>query len=331
MFDPPDDIDEISIDAMEYMFEDAVELALKCGSDSQAFISSFMRCAADGKYEFFDAVFEQANGTDVVAQAAWPLAISIWNAMPLPCNNYQPSPIAKPRRNEPCRCGSGRKFKQCCARLGDVVEFPIEQNMMTKYLLEALPATKLRNVWRHLPHQLIGVIAGEWANLDWDEAKRTLVMLDPIFKQSDANLNYRDEAAFDAVIEACNFLDKPRKKKVLIERLSQHLDKQLRAAALHRKCCMLSDDGNYDAAWLVFREAQRADPDNPGLSHLEVLILLNQGKIEQMRQRGRYWIKRLTHMDAEAYANLIDWIQTMIDSPVEGMGNLMEMQTPGTT
>ncbi len=67
MFAPPDDIDEISIDAMEFMLE--------------------------------DAVFEQANGADVIAQAGWSLAISIWNAMPLPCNNYLPSP----RRNEQCR------------------------------------------------------------------------------------------------------------------------------------------------------------------------------------------------------------------------------------
>lgn len=25
-------------------------------------------------------------------------------------------PVKKPGRNEPCRCGSGKKFKQCCGR-----------------------------------------------------------------------------------------------------------------------------------------------------------------------------------------------------------------------
>ena len=24
------------------------------------------------------------------------------------------APVARPGRNEPCRCGSGRKYKQCC-------------------------------------------------------------------------------------------------------------------------------------------------------------------------------------------------------------------------
>jgi len=28
-------------------------------------------------------------------------------------------PIAKVGRNEPCSCGSGKKFKQCCGRMSE--------------------------------------------------------------------------------------------------------------------------------------------------------------------------------------------------------------------
>ena len=45
------------------------------------------------------------------------LGRQLWNAIPLPGNDFRPRPLAEPGRNEACFCGSGRKFKQCCARL----------------------------------------------------------------------------------------------------------------------------------------------------------------------------------------------------------------------
>lgn len=42
------------------------------------------------------------------------LGRAIWNAIPLPGNNFRPSPLPEPGRNHPCPCGSGRKYKLCC-------------------------------------------------------------------------------------------------------------------------------------------------------------------------------------------------------------------------
>jgi len=328
LFDKPE-IDDEFMDAMEDLLEHATEQALKYGNDGERFIADFVQDARDGVFAFFEPLMDQGAEPHMIAQAAWPLALSIWNIMPLPCNNYRPLPIPMPKRNEPCRCGSGLKFKQCCARLGNAMHFPLDQNIMTKYLLEALPDARLKGVWERLPNPLLGYIAGEWVREDRDEAERALMMLNPILKQPDNKLNYRHEAVLDAMFDVCDELDKPRKKLALLKRFVEHPDKVLRAAALQRQCCMLSDRGDYDAAWQTFRKAQRTDPDNPGLSHLEVLILLQQGKIEQMKQRGRYWIKRLTQMDGEGYADLIALIRGMVDDPSAGMTTIMDWENSG--
>ena len=332
MFDDASfEADEAFMDAVDDMLEDAVEIIIACGSDGEKFVSSFMQGVREGEYTFFDPLIDQGADADMIAQAAWPLALAIWNHTPLPCIGFRPQPIPLPRRNDLCRCGSGRKFKQCCARLGDVVHFPIDQNMMTAYVLEALPVSRLKEAWRYLPHMLIGHIAGEWVRRDWEEAERAVAMIDPIFKQPDNTLDRRDEAALDALLDACDVLEKPRKKSALLKRMSKHPDKVLRATALHRLCCIASDRGDYETAWDIFREAQRADPDNPGLSHLEVLLLLQQGKIEQMKQRGRYWIKRLTQLDAEGYSELIAMIENMMRDPARGISGIMDLQTPGAS
>lgn len=47
----------------------------------------------------------------------WAVARSIWNAVPLPSQNFRCAPLPDPRRNDPCPCGSGKKYKRCCQSL----------------------------------------------------------------------------------------------------------------------------------------------------------------------------------------------------------------------
>jgi len=110
----------------------------------------------------------------------------------------------------------------------------------------------------------------------------------------------------------------------------QHPDKALQAAALHRYCCILGDQGKADEAWVYFQKAQRLDPDNPSLSHLEILLLMQQGKIDQMRQRGAYWIKRLGKMNRDGELDdLIAVINEIISDAPTAMGDLIEINVPG--
>lgn len=44
----------------------------------------------------------------------WMLGRSVWNRVPLPAQQFQSAPLPAPRRNDPCPCGSGSKYKRCC-------------------------------------------------------------------------------------------------------------------------------------------------------------------------------------------------------------------------
>src|SRR5699024_7829714 len=63
----------------------------------------------------FDGIVAPDQADDDMLRAmATMFARSVWNVTPLPANRFRPRPLAKPQRNAPCPCGSGRKYKRCC-------------------------------------------------------------------------------------------------------------------------------------------------------------------------------------------------------------------------
>ena len=49
---------------------------------------------------------------------------------------------------------------------------------------------------------------------------------------------------------------------------------------------MIADQGNWEAAWALFHESLRLQPDHPSFSQLEITLLLQQGRNEEARARG---------------------------------------------
>lgn len=329
MFDEPEDPDsEGAFEAFEEMLRQGVFFVIRFEADAEKFINVFTSLATDDYFPFFG--YLNTGNKDELRCVARLFAIQIWNATPLPSHNYRPKPLALPKRNDPCFCGSGRKYKQCCARLDADEMPPIASEMTTAFLLEQITQAELKQAYLHFPHDLLAFIAGEWAREDQTMAERALMMLDPIFKQTDAKLTRRDESALDAMFELCTALDKPRKKSALIKRMINHPIKALQTAALHRQCTILGDQGKDDEAWACFQKAQRIDPNNPSLSHLELLLLMQQGKFEQMQQRGKYWIKRLHSMNRGGELNeLIGHIEQMLSDGPTAFSPLLEQLTPG--
>jgi len=312
------------------MLRGSLSILINLEPDAQKFIELYTHFAVTDYFDFFNHI--NTDSQDEKRNVARIFAIQIWNNTPLPSNHYRPKPLTKPKRNEPCFCGSGKKHKLCCARLETSGMPMMHPDMMTQFLLEVISKTALKQVWHHISHPLLGFIAGEWAKESAELAERGLLLLDPIFKQEDAKLDHRDETAFDSMVDICSLLDKPRKKSTLVKRIMQHPDKTLQAAALHRQCCILGDQGKDDEAWACFQKAQRLDPDNPALSHLEILLLMQQGKVDQMQQRGRYWVKRLGNMNRDGELDdLIAAIKNMISDTPSTMGDFIDQHTPGAS
>lgn len=315
--------------AFEEMLRQSVQFVINLEPDAEKFINLYTMLATDDFFKFFR--YLNTDGKDELRSLARLFAMQIWSGTPLPSNNYRPRPLPLPKRNDPCLCGSGRKYKQCCARLDTEETPPISTELLTVFLLELITQAELKEAYLHFPHMLLGYVAGKWARQSESMAKRALILLEPIFKQSDAKLDHRDESALDTMFEICSLLDKPRKKKALIERMVNHPDKSLQSAALHRLCTILGDQGYDDEAWACFQKAQRIDPNNPALSHLEILLLMQQGKFEQMQQRGKFWLKRLHSMNRGGdLDDLIDYIEQMLSDAPTAFAPMLEQLSPGS-
>ena len=236
----------------------------------------------------------------------------LWNRMPLPDNGFRPRPLPKPERNAPCLCGSGRKYKHCCA-LAESLPDPFAELSLLKYVLAQYPRTQLRSLpLAGLDLEELAYIGGEWRREG--RAADAEALLERVFEDVD-RLDARAQFAFDVLADCYDELHRPKKKERLIERVAHARDRTLRSAALHRRITMLADRGERAEAWRLFAEAQRLEPDNPMLATLELTMLLGQGDYDRMRDRGQYWIARLARDRNYDHADLIAHLRELIADP----------------
>jgi tetratricopeptide (TPR) repeat protein len=243
---------------------------------------------------------------------AYAMFREVWNRVPRPDHDWRPSPLAKPERNGPCPCGSGRKYKQCCGPLSGASPFGGEGLSLLSYVLERIPVAQYKNLpFNKLSPEELGHVASQW--LEQDRHEEAVALLEPLLADS-ARLDARHEYAFDMLCDAYFELGHPIKRLRLVERLMQTHDRVLKSAAMHRRCSILADKGDYPAAWTLFREAQRVDPDNPSLAHLEVILLISQDKVEQAQERARFWAARLKKLGYGG-EKLVDLMEEVAHDP----------------
>ncbi len=233
------------------------------------------------------------------------MARAVWKEMPHPAYGFAPAPLRSPERNERCHCGSGRKYKVCCLEIERHV--PLEDVDYLPALLDHLPRAR----WEELAGSRISVdlvahTAREW--LEKGDATRVMALLEPWFAADD-QFHFRREQLFDLLLDAYTESGRARRKVQLIDRAIAVGDRTLRSAAMQRRVTMLSDAGDYDAAWALFREAQRHEPDSPHLSHLEVTVLLSQGREAEARARAKFWLLRLGSRRDPAFEHIIELLQ----------------------
>jgi tetratricopeptide (TPR) repeat protein len=251
---------------------------------------------------------------------------SIWKQTPHPDNRFAPLPLPQMERNGPCHCGSGRKYKACCLPFESGRGPDLDHLNVLPYLLDALP----RKRWAELHGSRIGVEMLAATAHDWNRDGRAAdvrALLEP-WLAADADLVGKREMLFDALLDAYTALHNPRKKAKLLDRALAHGDRTIRSAALQRRVSMLSDQGDYAAAWSLFREAQRHEPDSPSLAHLEVTVLISQGRESEARDRARFWALRLgTRRDPDLQP-LIELLREIAADGAAALGEVMLASHP---
>lgn len=252
---------------------------------------------------------QAVRSAELLQAMANTICMEVWNATPIPENRFRPNKLAKPERNAPCPCGSGRKFKQCCAQLPPL-DLGIGEELMLAEVLALLPAKALAEApLLELHPEALALVAHRW--LEDGQPKKAVSLLERYFTHLD-QLDGRAEVAADTLLNAYLDTRAPKKKQAFVDALKAAPDKDLRSCGWQRQATICSDRGDGKGAWAAFQEAQRHAPNAPALSHLEVLLLLSEGRNSEAKARADFWIARLQRDSRYDHSELIDMLRNMV-------------------
>jgi tetratricopeptide (TPR) repeat protein len=313
-------------------FDEMLRIAVRCALDNTDFEAALKSYRKLLPIVAPSLVAQMPPDEEARRALAYAMFREVWNRVPRPDNDWRPRPLPKPERNGLCPCGSGRKYKQCCGPLAGASPFGGEGLSLLSYVLERFPIAQYKDLpFNKLSAEELGHVASQW--MEQGRYDVAVALLEPLLANP-AKLDARHEYAFDMLCDAYLELDHPVKRMRLVESLMQTPDRVLKAAAMHRRCTMLADKAEYPAAWKQFKEAQRVDPDNPSLAHLEVTLLISQGEVAEAQERARFWAMRLKKLGygGEKIVGLMEEIALDPSAFVEAMdlgGDIEELDEEG--
>jgi len=220
---------------------------------------------------------------------------SLWNSIPLPANGFRPRPIPQPERNDPCPCGSGKKYKKCCAEWSQGAP-ELEPEGVWMLVAEELPleAVEAMGASGRVPRSVLGGVATSL--LDNGDPERALALVRPLFEKPE-RLDERDSASLNTLLEAYDALDLHEERWREAERLARALRPPLRAVLWENLARSYAVEGEMEEAWKSLERAREDDPESPALGPLEVSLLLAEGRTAEAGERARYWRSRLREDD----------------------------------
>ncbi|MFL6237325.1 MAG: SEC-C metal-binding domain-containing protein [Thermoanaerobaculia bacterium] len=220
---------------------------------------------------------------------------SLWNSIPLPDHGFRPRPIPQPERNDPCPCGSGKKYKKCCAEWSAGAP-ELEPEGVWMLVAEELPLEQVEAMGAsgRVPRSVLGGVAT--GLLDNGDPERALALVRPLFEKPE-RLDERDSASLNTLLEAYDALDLQEERWQEAERLAGALRPPLRAVLWESLARAYAVEGEMEEAWKSLERAREDDPESPALGPLEVSLLLAEGRTSEAGERARYWRSRLREDD----------------------------------
>lgn len=236
----------------------------------------------------------------------------LFESIPSIHNDFQPQAFPFPERNAPCYCASGKKYKQCCINTPKLDV--LTQASFLDGVLKSLPM----KVFAQLPSskvdaEMLGGVAWNWVGSG--EEKRALALLEPWFKK-DVKLDKRHWWLFETLVNLYLDLDMPIKRKRLVDNVCHASYKPLQAEGWMRKASMEIDAGRSESGWEYFFKAQKIDPDNPNIAILEMTLLYNEKRFDEVKSRAKFLLMRFQknrHIDPM----FLDFLQRCQQNPHE--------------
>ena len=256
---------------------------------------------------------------------AMPVSYMIWNATPLPGNNFRPRPLPLPNRNDRCPCESGLKYKKCC---NNAPPFPVlDPLMLWPLVLQNLPHSQIQQAAAagHLPLEARTLAATDM--LEHGRARQAVALLRPHFEQLPKKPRNQDDMMLQVLCDAYDECGQRDKKLALLERITREgASSPLRAGAWQRLAVIRLDRNDLDGARKALEQAILDNPDEPFSAFIELQLLAKQEHWDQIRARADFWLRKLRRplYDPEAVAPIIDLLEKAADNPEIVLGLLEE-------
>ena len=270
-------------------------------------------------------LFNEPKPEDNSRLSYW-AARSIWNVTPLESNRFQPKPLPPPRRNDPCPCGSGRKFKQCCLGWAQFEQVPVQ--LIWQMLVECRPDAYWLQAEQSGRLPVDGFLHVGLLFCD-EERWQPLRKLAEHRLASESGLNdERLSVAIDWLCDAYEVLHKTgRKKEALLTRFATHKNRALRTTANQRLASWLLDRGESERAWQAFAAADRADPRSPANAFLEMTMLSAEGRLEWASKRAKQWLA-LLEKDADVPKEILAALRRFEKNPGRALDDQVRAFAP---
>lgn len=231
-----------------------------------------------------------ARDADENRRADLTLARCLWRLIPLESNGYRGNPLPEPGRNDPCYCGSGRKYKQCCQRSYQETLAALDPGLVWSVALrDMLPATVAELVGKsRVPLWALRHYAADLA--DDDRFEDAVACLEPLF---DPPLRCHDEEAAALLDDLAGLYgelgDFESQYELLTTVAQQAPPSPLRAEALYCTAGLLADEGAWDDAEATLQAAIEDAPEDPRFGVLDIRLLVATGAIEEARSTAAVW------------------------------------------
>lgn len=251
---------------------------------------------------------------------AW--ACAVWNglvqcALPIDPQGVKRKPIPEPGRNDPCPCGSGKHFQECCLPIPLLP--PLTQDVLWPYVLANIPQAERDELLSssRIPRGALLELAAHL--LDMRRGAEVIAALEP---RLGAPERYHDEDTAILLHLLCEAYgmspDGARRKLKLLRETTERAPRSpLRSEAWQRLATIYMDRGDSDGAWSAFRNAQHDNPQADEICVLEVELLVAGRRMDEAKQRAREWTNTLASHGVPEDDPRIEFLTRMSVNPMD--------------
>ena len=300
--------------SLELLLKDAVIQVLEHEDPKRFF--DWLR---DQLHEYYSSTIpEELVDPQDFSRIAMGLGRAIWNAMPLPGNNFRPRLLPEPGRNHPCPCGSGKKYKLCCARGPALPDF--DSRLIWPVVLEQLPRDSLQDAIDRGRVPVEALFEQAHVYLEQGKPKKGASLLEPLFAGPVRKPDEAHDYAMNLLCDLYDDLGHYKKKAALLQRIIDTTRRSpLRSGAWQRTAAIHMDSYDITGAWKAFREALQDDPDSHSIGILEVQLLMADDRMIEAQARAKFWVKRLRRMGLSNDEGPLEFLSAISRDPMAAM------------